>query len=59
MFDEAHHCQADHPANRIMAKFYHPKKAAGDLNVPSILGLTASPIMNRRGGGLQWVSITL
>ncbi|RPA97128.1 P-loop containing nucleoside triphosphate hydrolase protein [Choiromyces venosus 120613-1] len=44
VFDEAHHCVGQHPANRIMQDFYHPRARKG-LEVPAVLGLTASPVM--------------
>jgi superfamily II DNA or RNA helicase len=53
VFDEAHHCISNHPANRIMRDFYHPSQRAR-YHVPHVLGLTASPIMNNKGGGLQY-----
>ncbi|RJE25753.1 hypothetical protein PHISCL_01941 [Aspergillus sclerotialis] len=44
VYDEAHHCKKDHPANIVMRDFYHPTLAVhGPENVPHILGLTASP----------------
>jgi hypothetical protein len=39
----AHHCFRDHPANQIMQHFYFPNLQEG-LEVPAILGLTASPV---------------
>ncbi|RPB23077.1 hypothetical protein L211DRAFT_850096 [Terfezia boudieri ATCC MYA-4762] len=45
VFDEAHHCIYDHPANRIMKNFYHPR-VEHDEYLPAILGLTASPLFN-------------
>ncbi|KAL3493303.1 hypothetical protein BJX62DRAFT_84154 [Aspergillus germanicus] len=43
IFDEAHHCVRNHPANKIMRDFYHPAVAKlGPHAVPRILGLTAS-----------------
>jgi hypothetical protein len=48
----AHHCVAEHPANRIMKYYYHAER--GVLPLPHILGLTASPVMRKRGGaGLE------
>lgn len=44
IFDEAHHCVQNHPAHKIMKYFYWPRLNQG-LYVPSILGLTASPVM--------------
>ncbi|RPB12611.1 hypothetical protein P167DRAFT_535942 [Morchella conica CCBAS932] len=52
IFDEAHHCAGNHPANRIMQDFYHPNL---HRQVPSILGLTASPIVKSKPRQLQWV----
>ncbi|KAJ4988740.1 proteasome A-type and B-type [Stagonosporopsis vannaccii] len=45
IFDEAHHCTLNHPANRIMSNFYIPRVRSGDKDLPSILGLSASPVM--------------
>ncbi|KAL4778414.1 hypothetical protein BJX76DRAFT_144606 [Aspergillus varians] len=43
IFDEAHHCTRNHPANKVMTYFYHPTRAkSGPDAVPRILGLTAS-----------------
>ncbi|EPE27300.1 P-loop containing nucleoside triphosphate hydrolase [Glarea lozoyensis ATCC 20868] len=44
VFDEVHNCVKKHPGSKIMRSFYHPRNAAG-LDVPHILGLTASPVM--------------
>lgn len=40
VFDEAHHCQGNHPYNKIMSQFYrnNPKSLK-----PLVLGLSASP----------------
>ncbi|KAJ4405537.1 Dicer-like protein 2 [Neurospora sp. IMI 360204] len=43
--DEAHNCNGSHPVSRLMTEAYLPAKRAG-LPVPSILGLTASPLMS-------------
>ena len=53
IFDEAHHCVRGHPANRIMQNFYHVKEAERHGQLPSILGLTASPVVRNKGEGLQ------
>ncbi|KAL4945766.1 hypothetical protein BDV06DRAFT_219010 [Aspergillus oleicola] len=43
IFDEAHHCTRNHPANKIMGLFYHPAvREYGTAAAPRILGLTAS-----------------
>jgi ERCC4-related helicase/dsRNA-specific ribonuclease len=52
IFDEAHHCTKKHASNMIMQHFYRPAKAAGSA-VPRILGLSASPVMNAKAGGLE------
>ncbi|KAJ5817756.1 ATP-dependent helicase dcl2-2 [Penicillium robsamsonii] len=44
VFDEAHHCTNNSPANRIMKIFYHPYKKAMPACLPRILGLSASPV---------------
>ncbi|KAK6001187.1 hypothetical protein QM012_003270 [Aureobasidium pullulans] len=51
VFDEAHHCTKKHASNMIMQQFYRPAKIAGQP-VPRILGLSASPVMNAKAGGL-------
>ena len=53
VFDEAHHCVRGHAANKIMQNFYHAKKQKRPEEIPCILGLTASPVVNKKGGGLQ------
>ena len=53
VFDEAHHCVRSHPANKIMQNFYHARRREGQSKLPSILGLTASPIVRKKGDGLQ------
>ncbi|KAH7627140.1 P-loop containing nucleoside triphosphate hydrolase protein [Sordaria sp. MPI-SDFR-AT-0083] len=45
VIDEAHNCSKSHPISRMMTEAYLPAKRAG-LPVPSILGLTASPLMS-------------
>ncbi|KAK3955498.1 hypothetical protein QBC32DRAFT_333303 [Pseudoneurospora amorphoporcata] len=45
VIDEAHNCSGSHPISRMMTEVYLPAKRAG-LPVPSILGLTASPLMS-------------
>ncbi|XP_068758709.1 uncharacterized protein [Montipora capricornis] len=40
VFDEAHHCQGNHPYNKIMGQFYHN---VPDRFKPLVLGLSASP----------------
>ncbi|KAH0360949.1 P-loop containing nucleoside triphosphate hydrolase protein, partial [Aureobasidium melanogenum] len=52
VFDEAHHCTKKHASNMIMQQFYRPAKPSGEP-VPRILGLSASPVMNARAGGLE------
>ncbi|KAL2026159.1 hypothetical protein VTO58DRAFT_103343 [Aureobasidium pullulans] len=52
VFDEAHHCTKKHASNMIMQQFYRPAKDAGQ-SVPRILGLSASPVMNAKAGGLE------
>lgn len=50
VFDEAHRATKDHPANKIMQSFYHP---ASVTCRPSILGLTASPVINNKIESLE------
>jgi ERCC4-related helicase/dsRNA-specific ribonuclease len=52
IFDEAHHCTKKHASNMIMQQFYKPAKSAKQP-VPRILGLSASPVMNAKAGGLE------
>ena len=58
VFDEAHHCAGKHCANQLMQKFYHPRKRQGQ-RLPSILGLTASPVTRRRANDLEQVCMHL
>ncbi|GLB38832.1 putative helicase family. Dicer subfamily protein [Lyophyllum shimeji] len=49
VFDEAHHAVDNHPYNRIMKEFYfdlpwQTSPVSVDIQRPSVLGLTASPI---------------
>ena len=53
VFDEAHHCVRGHPANKIMQNFYHANRQKEQEELPNILGLTASPVIRKKGGGLQ------
>ncbi|KAI0385350.1 hypothetical protein F5Y04DRAFT_245634 [Hypomontagnella monticulosa] len=57
VFDEAHNCRGKHAGAKIMAR-YHENKAAG-LLVPSILGLTASPIIRSKVDSLEEIERTL
>ncbi|KAI0181482.1 hypothetical protein GGR52DRAFT_524797 [Hypoxylon sp. FL1284] len=57
VFDEAHNCCGRHAGTLIMAR-YREFKAAG-LQVPSILGLTASPIMRSSLDALEDIEKTL
>ncbi|KAK5719831.1 Dicer-like protein 2 [Elasticomyces elasticus] len=52
VFDEAHHCIKNHPMNAIMKNGYHPAKSRGE-SVPAVLGLTASPVINPKEGGMK------
>ncbi|TKA82698.1 hypothetical protein B0A55_01272 [Friedmanniomyces simplex] len=52
VFDEAHHCIKGHPMNAIMKNFYHPAKLRTEV-VPAVLGLTASPVINPKEGGMS------
>ncbi|KAJ5814097.1 ATP-dependent helicase dcl2-2 [Penicillium pulvis] len=56
VFDEAHHCTKNSPANKIMTIFYHPYKQMSAL--PRILGLSASP-GNSDVSSLQELEINL
>lgn len=45
VFDEAHSCTGNHPSSRILRDFYHASTAEAR---PSILGLSASPVVNSK-----------
>ncbi|KAI1097702.1 hypothetical protein F4804DRAFT_326752 [Jackrogersella minutella] len=57
VFDEAHNCVGKHPGSKFMAR-YHARKAQG-LPIPSILGLTASPIMKSKPDDIELIEQTL
>ncbi|KAI2471768.1 hypothetical protein F4781DRAFT_420436 [Annulohypoxylon bovei var. microspora] len=57
VLDEAHNCVGKHPGSKFMA-LYHARKTVG-LPVPSVLGLTASPIMNSKLDALEIIEKTL
>lgn len=54
IFDEAHHCTRKHPGNLILQNFYiaHAENGAR-LTRPSILGLTASPVMRAKASPVK------
>lgn len=49
----AHSCIGNHPSSRILRDFYHASTAEAR---PSILGLSASPVVNSKVGNLGWVT---
>jgi ERCC4-related helicase len=53
IFDEAHRFVRSHPVNKIMQNFYHAKRREGQRELPSILEMTANPVVRRKGEGLQ------
>ncbi|KAF2873165.1 dicer-like protein-like protein 2 [Massariosphaeria phaeospora] len=54
IFDEAHHCTSNHPANMILRNFYLPLVQDGSKKgVPKILGLSASPVMKARANSID------
>jgi ERCC4-related helicase len=53
VFDEAHHCNGQEPANRIMQDFYHVQKKENSGDLPAILGLSASPVIRHGSGDLM------
>ncbi|KAF2143233.1 uncharacterized protein K452DRAFT_350330 [Aplosporella prunicola CBS 121167] len=60
IFDEAHNCRGNHPANAIMARFYLPLlQDRSDVKLPGILGLTASPVLNAKANGLEIIEQSL
>ena len=52
VFDECHSCTGNHPSSKILRNFYHASPAEVR---PSILGLSASPVVNSKAGNLGWV----
>ncbi|KAI1004604.1 Dicer-like protein 2 [Podosphaera aphanis] len=58
VFDEAHNCVGRHPGAKTMDLFYHPRKMKG-LQVPHILGLSASPVMGSKISSLIKIEQTL
>ncbi|TKA22721.1 hypothetical protein B0A54_18085 [Friedmanniomyces endolithicus] len=58
IFDEAHHCIKNHPTNAIMKNFYHPAKIRAE-DMPSVLGLTASPVFNPKEGGMNELELNM
>ncbi|RMY74848.1 hypothetical protein D0863_02962 [Hortaea werneckii] len=56
--DEAHRCVKSSPVNNIMRMFYYPSKSRGE-EVPGILGLSASPVMNNKEGSLEQIEWNL
>ncbi|OBT88022.1 hypothetical protein VE02_02895 [Pseudogymnoascus sp. 03VT05] len=60
VFDEAHHCAGEHPANKIMKNYYHPLLGLKGPNaVPHILGLTASPVIRSKPSDLEIIERNL
>ncbi|KAI1802568.1 hypothetical protein F4811DRAFT_572877 [Daldinia bambusicola] len=57
VFDEAHNCRGKHAGAKIMDR-YRDSKNAG-LPIPSILGLTASPIVSSKLDTLERIEQTL
>ncbi|KAI0096573.1 hypothetical protein F4814DRAFT_435161 [Daldinia grandis] len=57
VFDEAHNCRGKHSGAKIMDR-YRVSKNAG-LQIPSILGLTASPIVSSKLDTLERIEQTL
>ncbi|KAK5661479.1 hypothetical protein OQA88_11383 [Cercophora sp. LCS_1] len=58
VMDEAHNCTKNNAVARLMREFYWPSKSAG-LEVPHILGLTASPLMRTNLEDLDTLESTL
>ncbi|ETS77375.1 hypothetical protein PFICI_11249 [Pestalotiopsis fici W106-1] len=57
VFDEAHNCTGKYSGVKVMNVYWKIKQAG--LPVPSILGLTASPVMNISRHGLEIIERTL
>jgi ERCC4-related helicase len=58
VFDEAHNCVGKAAESKIMMDYYHPRKRSGD-DVPSILGLTASPSMRSKTEDMEKLEMIL
>lgn len=58
VIDEAHNCTKKNAVARLMREFYWPSKTVG-LEVPHILGLTASPLMRANPEDLDVLESTL
>ena len=60
VYDECHRCKGSDPMNKIMRDFYHPAKQRNHP-VPHVLGVSASPVMNRNASqsGLQAIESNL
>ncbi|KAI9795457.1 MAG: Dicer-like protein 2, partial [Candelina submexicana] len=60
VFDEAHNCTKRNAANMIMQDFYYRSLQDDSTDsIPHILGLTASPVLNARAGGLDIIERNL
>lgn len=58
VFDEAHNCVGKAAGSKIMTDFYHPRKHKRE-DVPSILGLTASPSMTSKTEDMKHLETNL
>ncbi|EQL02310.1 Dicer-like protein 2 [Ophiocordyceps sinensis CO18] len=58
IFDEAHNCVDRHPGSKVMTNFYHSRKNRGG-DMPSILGLTATPSMRSNVKGMETLEAIL
>ncbi|CAK7275411.1 Dicer-like protein 2 [Sporothrix epigloea] len=58
VFDEVHSCVRNHPGSLIMRNFYTPAMEQGEP-VPSILGLTASPVQGKKLEGIENLERTM
>ncbi|KAF9762801.1 hypothetical protein IL306_003334, partial [Fusarium sp. DS 682] len=58
VFDEVHNCVKNSSGRKIMMNFYHQHKKAG-MPVPSILGLTASPIISSKDTEITKLEVTM
>ncbi|KAJ3543364.1 hypothetical protein NM208_g3624 [Fusarium decemcellulare] len=58
VFDEVHNCVKNSSGRKIMMNFYHDQKIAGKP-VPSILGLTASPVISSNLASIETLETTM
>ncbi|RAL54473.1 hypothetical protein DM860_001601 [Cuscuta australis] len=59
IFDECHNARGKHPYSCIMKEFYHSHLQSGNVQLPRIFGMTASPIKTKASssGDSYWNGI--